>query len=169
MRNFWNKLHNFVSKYECTQKASHKRLSFVSAFLSFCLNTLIWTACFFFLGNGWVNQDSYMPWLIDMSFYWFIGWQGLYPGYIIFFIQSATMIAGSRGKHQSMPTLLSGNVWIISSHPTSLGLWAVLYRWQQASQSSLVKNLLVFVNFAYTLLILNYSCIGFMVRMSLHN
>ncbi|XP_047968435.1 lysophospholipid acyltransferase 1-like [Salvia hispanica] len=66
-------------------------------------------------------------------------WHGLYPGYIIFFIQSATMIAGSR----------------------------VLYRWQQACQSSLVKNLLVFVNFAYTLLILNYSCIGFMV-LSLH-
>ncbi|KAG6397014.1 hypothetical protein SASPL_143175 [Salvia splendens] len=68
---------------------------------------------------------------------------GLYPGYIIFFIQSATMIAGSR----------------------------VLYRWQQARQSSLVKNLLVFVNFAYTLLILNYSCIGFMVHaqpVSLH-
>ncbi|KAL1569024.1 Lysophosphatidylcholine acyltransferase 1 [Salvia divinorum] len=66
-------------------------------------------------------------------------WHGLYPGYIIFFIQSATMIAGSR----------------------------VLYRWQQASQSSLVKRLLVFVNFAYTLLSLNYSSIGFMV-LSLH-
>ncbi|KAL8064290.1 hypothetical protein ABFX02_01G080200 [Erythranthe guttata] len=62
-------------------------------------------------------------------------WHGLYPGYIIFFVQSATMIAGSR----------------------------VLYRWQQASQTAVLKNLLVFSNFAYTLLILNYSCIGFMV------
>ncbi|KAH6831042.1 MBOAT bound O-acyl family protein [Perilla frutescens var. hirtella] len=66
-------------------------------------------------------------------------WHGLYPGYIFFFVQSATMIAGSR----------------------------VLYRWQQASQSALVKNLLVLVNFAYTLLVLNYSCVGFMV-LSLH-
>ncbi|KAJ4800284.1 Lysophospholipid acyltransferase [Rhynchospora pubera] len=64
-------------------------------------------------------------------------WHGLYPGYIIFFVQSALMIAGSR----------------------------VLYRWQQAvsSKNSLLANLLTFVNFLYTLLVLNYSCIGFMV------
>ncbi|CAA2957330.1 lysophospholipid acyltransferase 1-like [Olea europaea subsp. europaea] len=63
-------------------------------------------------------------------------WHGLYPGYIIFFIQSALMIAGSR----------------------------VLYRWQQATRSGLFKKIFVFLNFAYTLLVLNYSCIGFMVR-----
>ncbi|KAL1354948.1 hypothetical protein HN51_006987 [Arachis hypogaea] len=65
-------------------------------------------------------------------------WHGLYPGYIIFFVQSALMIAGSR----------------------------VIYRWQQAVPSA-IKNVLVFINFAYTLLVLNYSCIGFMV-LSLH-
>ncbi|KAL3833550.1 hypothetical protein ACJIZ3_008286 [Penstemon smallii] len=66
-------------------------------------------------------------------------WHGLYPGYIIFFVQSATMIAGSR----------------------------VLYRWQQASQTALIKKLFVFLNFAYTLLVLNYSSVGFLV-LSLH-
>ncbi|KAG8374856.1 hypothetical protein BUALT_Bualt10G0039100 [Buddleja alternifolia] len=66
-------------------------------------------------------------------------WHGLYPGYIIFFVQSATMIAGSR----------------------------VIYRWQQASQSALVKKLLDLFNFAYTLLVLNYSSVGFIV-LSLH-
>ncbi|KAL9406395.1 hypothetical protein Peur_003367 [Populus x canadensis] len=64
-------------------------------------------------------------------------WHGLYPGYIIFFVQSALMIAGSR----------------------------VLYRWQQAIPSNMdvVKNLLVFISFAYTVLVLNYSAVGFMV------
>ncbi|KAL3647212.1 Lysophosphatidylcholine acyltransferase 1 [Castilleja foliolosa] len=66
-------------------------------------------------------------------------WHGLYPGYVIFFVQSAVMIAGSR----------------------------VIYRWQQASQSALFKKLLDLLNFAYTLLVLNYSCVGFMV-LSLH-
>ncbi|XP_021809855.1 lysophospholipid acyltransferase 1-like [Prunus avium] len=64
-------------------------------------------------------------------------WHGLYPGYIIFFVQSALMIAGSR----------------------------VIYRWQQAVPQNMdaVKNILVFINFAYTLLVLNYSCVGFIV------
>ncbi|KAK6137543.1 hypothetical protein DH2020_028709 [Rehmannia glutinosa] len=66
-------------------------------------------------------------------------WHGLYPGYIIFFVQSAIMIAGSR----------------------------VIYRWQQASQTALFKKLLDLLNFAYTLLVLNYSCVGFLV-LSLH-
>ncbi|KAL2517009.1 Lysophospholipid acyltransferase 1 [Abeliophyllum distichum] len=66
-------------------------------------------------------------------------WHGLYPGYIIFFVQSAVMIAGSR----------------------------VIYRWQQATQSDLFKKIFAFLNFAYTLLVLNYSCVGFMV-LSLH-
>ncbi|XP_073052023.1 LOW QUALITY PROTEIN: lysophospholipid acyltransferase 1-like [Primulina eburnea] len=66
-------------------------------------------------------------------------WHGLYPGYIIFFVQSAIMIAGSR----------------------------VIYRWQQASKSSVFRNILVLVNFAYTLMVLNYSSVGFMV-LSLH-
>ncbi|KAG7956715.1 hypothetical protein I3843_11G137100 [Carya illinoinensis] len=65
-------------------------------------------------------------------------WHGLYPGYIIFFVQSALMIAGSR----------------------------VIYRWQQAGPG-LVKKIMVLLNFAYTLLVLNYSCVGFMV-LSLH-
>ncbi|XP_062146331.1 lysophospholipid acyltransferase 1-like [Alnus glutinosa] len=68
-------------------------------------------------------------------------WHGLYPGYIFFFVQSALMIAGSR----------------------------VIYRWQQALPPTmgLVKKILVFLNFAYTVLVLNYSCVGFMV-LSLH-
>lgn len=65
-------------------------------------------------------------------------WHGLYPGYIIFFVQSALMIAGSR----------------------------VIYRWQQAS-SSPIKNILAATNFAYTMLVLSYSCVGFMV-LSMH-
>ncbi|KAK9103415.1 hypothetical protein Sjap_020669 [Stephania japonica] len=66
-------------------------------------------------------------------------WHGLYPGYIIFFVQSALMIAGSR----------------------------VLYRWQQAVPLNIVKMILTITNFAYTLLVLNYSCVGFMV-LSMH-
>ncbi|OVA14166.1 Membrane bound O-acyl transferase [Macleaya cordata] len=66
-------------------------------------------------------------------------WHGLYPGYIIFFVQSALMIAGSR----------------------------VIYRWQQAVPQGLFRNILVFMNFAYTVLVLNYSCVGFMV-LSMH-
>lgn len=66
-------------------------------------------------------------------------WHGLYPGYIIFFVQSALMIAGSR----------------------------VIYRWQQATSMALFKKLLVLINFAYTALVLNYSCVGFMV-LSMH-
>ncbi|GAA0152077.1 acetyltransferase [Lithospermum erythrorhizon] len=66
-------------------------------------------------------------------------WHGLYPGYLLFFVQSALMIAGSR----------------------------VLYRWQQASSLALFKNLIILINFMYTLLVLNYSCVGFLV-LSLH-
>ncbi|KAL7111619.1 hypothetical protein ACP275_05G100700 [Erythranthe tilingii] len=66
-------------------------------------------------------------------------WHGLYPGYIIFFVQSAIMIAGSRA----------------------------IYRWQQASQTAAIKNLLALFNFVYTLVVLNYSSVGFMV-LSLH-
>ncbi|KAG6467948.1 lysophospholipid acyltransferase 1-like [Zingiber officinale] len=64
-------------------------------------------------------------------------WHGLYPGYIIFFVQSALMIAGSR----------------------------VIYKWQQAvnAKNFLLRKMLTLANFAYTLLVLNYSCIGFMV------
>ncbi|PSS11440.1 Lysophospholipid acyltransferase [Actinidia chinensis var. chinensis] len=68
-------------------------------------------------------------------------WHGLYPGYIIFFVQSALMIAGSRA----------------------------IYRWQQSvpPNMALLKKLLAFLNFAYTILVLNYSSVGFMV-LSLH-
>ncbi|CAN8293957.1 unnamed protein product [Cochlearia groenlandica] len=68
-------------------------------------------------------------------------WHGLYPGYLMFFIQSALMIAGSR----------------------------VIYRWQQAITSTLATliKLMVFINFLYTVLVLNYSAVGFMV-LSLH-
>ncbi|GLT90932.1 hypothetical protein SLE2022_088470 [Rubroshorea leprosula] len=68
-------------------------------------------------------------------------WHGLYPGYIIFFVQSALMIAGSR----------------------------VIYRWQQAvpQNMAVVKKAVGFMNFIYSVLVLNYSCVGFMV-LSLH-
>ncbi|KAI5655560.1 hypothetical protein M9H77_32747 [Catharanthus roseus] len=62
-------------------------------------------------------------------------WHGLYPGYLIFFVQSALMIAGSRA----------------------------LYRWQQATSAPVLKKILELMNFVYTLLVLNYSCVGFMV------
>ncbi|XP_047338372.1 lysophospholipid acyltransferase 1-like [Impatiens glandulifera] len=65
-------------------------------------------------------------------------WHGLYPGYLIFFVQSALMIAGSRA----------------------------IYRWQQGTVG-LVKNILALSNIAYTVLVLNYSAVGFMV-LSLH-
>ncbi|KAH9617391.1 hypothetical protein KSS87_012262 [Heliosperma pusillum] len=66
-------------------------------------------------------------------------WHGVYPGYIFFFVQSALMIAGSR----------------------------VIYRWQQGVSANALKTMLTFANFAYTLLVLNYSAVGFMV-LSLH-
>ena len=40
---------------------------------------------------------------------------------------------------------------------------AVIYRWQQAVSNSVLCSILAFLNFAYTLLVLNYSCIGFQV------
>ncbi|KAJ6797287.1 lysophospholipid acyltransferase 1-like [Iris pallida] len=72
-------------------------------------------------------------------------WHGLYPGYIIFFVQSALMIAGSKG----IPYI---------------GL-SLVYRWRQAvsPKNSLLRMLLTFTNFAYTILVLNYSCVGFLV------
>ncbi|CAN6884984.1 unnamed protein product [Brassica oleracea] len=68
-------------------------------------------------------------------------WHGLYPGYMMFFVQSALMIAGSR----------------------------VIYRWQQAISPKLaiLRSIMVFINFLYTVLVLNYSAVGFMV-LSLH-
>ncbi|XP_010553491.1 PREDICTED: lysophospholipid acyltransferase 1-like [Tarenaya hassleriana] len=68
-------------------------------------------------------------------------WHGLYPGYIIFFVQSALMIAGSR----------------------------VVYRWQRAipPKMDIPRKMTVLANFLYTVLVLNYSSVGFMV-LSLH-
>ncbi|KAL4292740.1 hypothetical protein AHAS_Ahas18G0058300 [Arachis hypogaea] len=63
---------------------------------------------------------------------------GVYPGYIIFFVQSALMIAGSRA----------------------------IYRWQQVTAPSMA-NAFVFLNFAYTLVVINYSSVGFLV-LNLH-
>nr|GMD96024.1 lysophospholipid acyltransferase 1-like [Ipomoea batatas] len=62
-------------------------------------------------------------------------WHGLYPGYMIFFVQSALMIAGSRA----------------------------IYRWQQGTGNALLQKILALMNIAYTLLVLNYSCVGFLV------
>ncbi|KAG4177795.1 hypothetical protein ERO13_A10G000050v2 [Gossypium hirsutum] len=64
-------------------------------------------------------------------------WHGLYPGYIILFVQSALMIAGSR----------------------------VIYQWEKAipTNMALVKKAFAVMNFAYTVLVLNYSCVGFML------
>ncbi|XWS20686.1 hypothetical protein CRYUN_Cryun31cG0124200 [Craigia yunnanensis] len=62
-------------------------------------------------------------------------WHGLYPGYMLFFVQSALMIAGSR----------------------------VIHRWEQAIPMNLLKKALGFMNFACTLLVLSYSCVSFMV------
>lgn len=64
-------------------------------------------------------------------------WHGLYPGYMIFFVQSALMIAGSK----------------------------VLYRWKLAipEKMGLLKMIVDLINFAYTIMVLNYSCVGFLV------
>ncbi|KAK8367858.1 hypothetical protein V6Z12_A01G000600 [Gossypium hirsutum] len=64
-------------------------------------------------------------------------WHGLYPGYIILLVQSALMIAGSR----------------------------VIYQWEKAipTNMALVKKAFAVMNFAYTVLVLNYSCVGFML------
>ncbi|KAL8112407.1 hypothetical protein AgCh_019933 [Apium graveolens] len=64
-------------------------------------------------------------------------WHGLYPGYFIFFIHSALLIAGSR----------------------------VIYRWQQMipPKMAILKKILLVMNFTYTLLILNCACVGFLV------
>ncbi|KAK5834576.1 hypothetical protein PVK06_018458 [Gossypium arboreum] len=67
--------------------------------------------------------------------------KGLYPGYIILLVQSALMIAGSR----------------------------VIYQWEKAipTNMALMKKAFAVMNFAYTVLVLNYSCVGFMVTPSL--
>nr|GEU36131.1 lysophospholipid acyltransferase 1-like [Tanacetum cinerariifolium] len=64
-------------------------------------------------------------------------WHGVYPGYIIFFVQSALMISGSK----------------------------TVYRWQQAVPSTNrgLKKMIMLLNFAYTVLVLNYSAVGFIV------
>lgn len=87
--------------------------------------------------------------------------QGLYPGYIIFFVQSALMIAGSRGTYWIVLICCS----FFSLLTCVVSFQTVIYRWQQAvpPTMALVKNALVFMNFAYTLLVLNYSSVGFMV------
>eukprot|EP00252_Welwitschia_mirabilis_P004799 TRINITY_DN150_c0_g1_i3.p1 TRINITY_DN150_c0_g1~~TRINITY_DN150_c0_g1_i3.p1 ORF type:complete len:121 (-),score=10.23 TRINITY_DN150_c0_g1_i3:263-625(-) len=68
-------------------------------------------------------------------------WHGLYAGYILFFLNSALFIAGSK----------------------------VLYKWQQAvpKKFTLGRKIITFVNMVYTALSLNCSCIGFLV-LSLH-
>ncbi|KAJ7536337.1 hypothetical protein O6H91_12G065400 [Diphasiastrum complanatum] len=64
-------------------------------------------------------------------------WHGLYAGYLLFFINSAIMIAGSR----------------------------VIYKWQRAIPESwgLIRRAGWFIHFLYTSLVLNYACIGFLV------
>lgn len=50
---------------------------------------------------------------------------------------------------------------------TLICLWAAIYRWQQAvpANMAMVKKMFMLLNFAYTLLVLNYSCVGFMVSL----
>lgn len=47
-------------------------------------------------------------------------------------------------------------------------IWTVIYRWQQAvpPKMDLLRKMLAFSNFLYTILVLNYSCVGFMVSTS---
>lgn len=46
--------------------------------------------------------------------------------------------------------------------------WAVIYRWQQAVplKMGLLRRILAFTNFVYSVVVLNYSCIGFLVSTS---
>lgn len=64
-------------------------------------------------------------------------WHGLYAGYLLFFVNSALMIAGSR----------------------------VIYRWQQAvpEKSWLLNKISWLISCFYTSFVLNYACIGFIV------
>ncbi|KAJ0431192.1 putative 1-acylglycerophosphocholine O-acyltransferase [Helianthus annuus] len=64
-------------------------------------------------------------------------WHGLYPGYIIFFVQSALMISGSKA----------------------------IYRWHQSVSGGkrMFKKMIMLSNFAYTVIVLTYSSVGFMV------
>lgn len=43
--------------------------------------------------------------------------------------------------------------------------WAAIYRWQQAMppKMAMLRSVMVFINFLYTVLVLNYSSVGFMV------
>lgn len=47
-------------------------------------------------------------------------------------------------------------------------LFPVIYRWQQAMPPTMAvpKKIVGLMNFAYTILVLNYSCVGFMVSQS---
>uniref|UniRef100_A0A7I4F139 Uncharacterized protein n=1 Tax=Physcomitrium patens TaxID=3218 RepID=A0A7I4F139_PHYPA len=67
-------------------------------------------------------------------------WHGLYTGYLLFFVNSALMIAGAR----------------------------VLYKWQQAIPKSnfLAVKLGSFFGFFYTVLVLNLTVMGFLVSIS---
>ncbi|KAH8975649.1 hypothetical protein BDL97_01G169500 [Sphagnum fallax] len=64
-------------------------------------------------------------------------WHGLYPGYFLFFVNTAFMIAGSR----------------------------VLYRWQKVipKKAALAQDLLTLVNGIYVVIVLNLTCIAFLV------
>ncbi|CAM6081531.1 unnamed protein product [Calypogeia fissa] len=64
-------------------------------------------------------------------------WHGLYAGYLLFFVNSALMISGSKA----------------------------IYRWQRAfpENSVLPRRVLLGLNFIYTLFVLNTTCVGFLI------
>jgi lysophospholipid acyltransferase len=83
--------------------------------------------------------------------FWFK--QGLYPGYIIFFVQSALMINGSRGIALPLSIcLLLGMLkdYLDLRFDYAFFVNTVIYRWQQAASNSVLGSILAFLNFAYT-------------------
>ncbi|KAH8960905.1 hypothetical protein BDL97_05G022200 [Sphagnum fallax] len=64
-------------------------------------------------------------------------WHGLYPGYILFFVNTAFMITGARA----------------------------LYRWQKSlpEKAALARRVVIMVNMIYAILVANLTCIAFLV------
>lgn len=109
------------------------------------------------------------------------GMQGLYAGYFLFFVNSALMIAGARGKLpnflKSLSILLTQilmfeeQVFLLSISVDGSVLTvvifdaAVIYKWQQVIPKSnfLAVNLGALVGFFYTAFVLNLTVIGFTV------
>lgn len=96
---------------------------------------------------GFISRVPHILCAVGTDDCWFKRWESGYAFVLLHFIQ---MLKVKR---------------FIDCLKHIVGPWAVIYRWQQAvpPKMDLVKKVFVFLNFAYTVLVLNYSCVGFMV------